>query len=210
MSAFRILHFVPTAPQTTKVWALVLRAQSEGIDGVTLTIHNRRIGVSEILDVNGSHAVWADMNRRPVALIGDILTIEMHDTDGELIRTLHHEIDATDIRRAFTELILTPEDLKPKQTALLPNYPNPFNPETWIPYQLGNDAHAAIRIYSQTGELVRSLDLGFQPAGYYVGKARAAYWDGRNGSGELLASGVYFYQLITPASTVARKMVIVK
>ncbi len=200
----------PTAPQTTKVWALVLRAQSEGIDGVTLTIHNRRTGVSEILDVNGSHAVWADMNRRPVALIGDILTIEMHDTDGELIRTLHHEIDATDIRRAFTELILTPEDLKPKRTALLANYPNPFNPETWIPYQLGNDAHAAIRIYSQTGELVRSLDLGFQPAGYYVGKARAAYWDGRNGSGELLASGVYFYQLITPASTVTRKMVIVK
>ena len=67
-----------------------------------------------------------------------------------------------------------------------------------------------IRIYSQKGELVRSLKLGLQTAGYYVGKSRAAYWDGRNTSGELLASGVYFYQLITAESTTTRKMVIVK
>ena len=200
----------PAAPRIPQVWALVLHAPLEGIDGVTLTVHNRRTGVSEIVDVNGSHAVWADMNREPVAFIGDTLMVEMRDTGGELIRTLHHEIDALDIRRAFTELILTPEDLKPKQTALLPNYPNPFNPETWIPYQLANDAHALIHIYSQTGELVRSLNLGLQSAGYYVGKSRAAYWDGRNGSGERLASGVYFYQLITAESTATRKMVIVK
>ena len=200
----------PTVPRTSHVWALVLRAQLEGIDGVTLTVSNPRIGVSEIVDMNRSHAVWADINRDAVASIGDTLTIEVRDINGQLIRILHHEIDATDIRRAFTELILTPEDLKPKQTALLPNYPNPFNPETWIPYQLANDTQAAIRIYSQAGELVRSLDLGFQQAGYYVGKARAAYWDGRNDSGELLASGVYFYQLITPESRATRKMVILK
>ena len=200
----------PTVPQTPQVWALVLRAQLEGIDGVTLTVSNPRTGVLKIVDMNRSHAVWADMNRGAVASIGDRLTIEVHDTNGQLIRILHHEIDATDISRAFTELILTPEDLKPKQTALLPNYPNPFNPETWIPYQLANDTQAAIRIYSQAGELVRSLDLGFQQAGYYVGKVRAAYWDGRNDSGELLASGVYFYQLITPESRATRKMVIVK
>ena len=175
-----------------------------------MTVHNRHTGISGIVDANGSHAVWADMSRRAVASIGDTLTIEVRDTSGELIRTLHHEIDATDIRRAFTELILTPEDLIPKQTVLLANYPNPFNPETWIPYQLAVDTHAAIRIYSQAGELVRSFDLGFQQAGYYVGKSRAAYWDGRNGSGELLASGVYFYQLITLESTKTRKMVILK
>ena len=189
---------------------LVLHARLEGIDGVTLTLHNRRTGVSQFIDVNGSHAVWADMNRRSVASIGDTLMIEVRDTSGELIRTLHHEIDATDIRRAFTELILTPNDLKPKQTALLANYPNPFNPETWIPYQLANDTYSEIRIYSQTGEMVRSLNLGFQQAGYYVGKSRAAHWDGRNGSGERLASGVYFYQLISSGSTATRKMVIVK
>lgn len=200
----------PALPQTPKVWALVLHTQLEGIDGVTLTVHNRRTGVSEVVDVNESHAVWANMNRRTVASIGDTLMIEVRDANGELIRTLHHEIDAMDIRRAFTELVLTAEDLKPRRTALLANYPNPFNPETWIPYQLARDTHAAIHIYSQTGELVRSLDLGFQRTGYYIGKFRAAYWDGRNSSGEQLASGVYFYQLITPESTETGKMVIVK
>ena len=115
-----------------------------------------------------------------------------------------------DIRQAFTELILTPEDMRPKQTALLTNYPNPFNPETWIPFQLASDTYAAVRIYSQTGEIVRTLDLGFQQAGYYVGRSRAVYWNVRNASGEQLASGVYFYQLITPESTATRKMVIMK
>ena len=200
----------PTVPQTPQLWALVLHAQLEEIDGVMLSVHNRRTGVSEIVDVNVSHAVWADMSRETVASSGDTLTIELRDASGELIRILHHEISQLDIRRAFTELILTSEDLKPRQTALLANYPNPFNPETWIPYQLANDTHAAIRIYSQTGELIRFLDLGFQQAGYYAGKSRAAYWDGHNISGELLASGVYFYQLITAESTATRKMVIVK
>ncbi len=200
----------PTVPQIPEVWALVLHVQLEGIDGVTLTVHNRRTGVSEIIDVNESHAVWADVNRSTVASINDILTIEVRDASGELIHILHHEIDARDIRRAFTELILTPENLKPRRTLLLANYPNPFNPETWIPYQLANDTHAAIHIYAQTGEPIRFLDLGFQQAGYYVGKSRAVYWDGRNGSGERLTSGVYFYQLITPRSTSIRKMVILK
>ena len=203
----------PTPAESPNVWALVLHAQLEGIDGLTLAVHNRRTGVSQFIDSSGSHAVWADMNRRAVASIGDTLVIDVRDTSGQLIRTLHHEIEATDIRRAFTELILTPEDLKPRQTTLLANYPNPFNPETpetWMPYQLATDTHAVIRIYSQTGELVRSLDLGFQQAGYYVGKSRAAYWDGYNGSGELLASGVYFYQLVTSESTAIRKMVVVK
>ena len=200
----------PTPAYAPEVWVLVLHVQLEGIDGVTLSVHNRRTGISQFIDVNGSHAVWADINRRAVASSGDTLTIEVHDAGGELIRILHHEIDAKDIRRAFTELILTPEDLKPRQTALLANYPNPFNPETWIPYQLANDTEVEIRIYSQKGELVRSLNLGLQTAGYYVGKSRAAYWDGRNTSGELLASGVYFYQLITAESTTTRKTVILK
>ena len=200
----------PTVPQIRQVWALVLHTQLEGIDGVMLTVHNRRTGVSETIDVTGSHVVWADLSRRAVAAIGDTLTIEIHNTGGELIRTLHHKIDAADVRRAFAELVLTPEDMQPKQTALLPNYPNPFNPETWIPYQLANSTDVEIRIYSQKGELVRSLDLGLQSAGYYVGKSRAAFWDGRNGSGELLASGVYFYKLITSVGTATRKMVIAK
>ena len=95
-----------------------------------------------------------------------------------MIRTLHHEIDAVDIRRTFTELRLTPDDMIPRTTALLPNYPNPFNPETWIPYQLAIDTHAAIRIFTLSGTLVRNVELGFQSAGFYVGRSRAAYWNG--------------------------------
>ena len=200
----------PTQPSTLKTWAFVLRAQLEGISGVTLTVYNGYTRVAEAAASNRFHATWADMNRQAVVSVGDTLTIEVRDTTGELIRTLQHDISVADVRRAFTELRLTPADLIPKRTVLLANYPNPFNPETWLPYQLANDAEVTVRIYSSVGQLVRHLDLGFQQAGYYIGKSRAAYWDGRNDLGERLASGVYFYQLSTPDSSATRKMVIRK
>ena len=81
------------------------------------------------------------------------------------------------------------------ETKLLPNYPNPFNPETWIPYQLAEDAHVQIRIYDVAGHLVRTLDLGTKLAGNYLSRESAAYWDGRNDMGEGVSSGVYFYTL---------------
>ena len=84
--------------------------------------------------------------------------------------------------------------LTPERTAMLPNYPNPFNPETWIPYHLARDSVVRISIYDVRGVLVRQLDLGLKPGGYYTDKHHAAYWDGRNDSGQLLASGVYVYQ----------------
>ena len=100
--------------------------------------------------------------------------------------------------------------LIPKQTALLPNYPNPFNPETWIPYQLANPGVVVISIYDTRGTIVRQLELGYQNQGYYTSKSRAAYWDGRNAIGERVASGVYFYQLQADNMSVLRKMVILK
>ena len=100
--------------------------------------------------------------------------------------------------------------LTPKQTLLLPNYPNPFNPETWIPYQLATAADVSIDIYAADGKLVRSLDLGHQPIGIYENKSRAAYWDGRNTLGEPVASGVYFYTLTAGDFTATRKMLIRK
>ncbi|MDE0011830.1 MAG: T9SS type A sorting domain-containing protein [Candidatus Poribacteria bacterium] len=98
----------------------------------------------------------------------------------------------------------------PDQTELFVNYPNPFNPETWIPYQLANSGDVRITIYDTRGMLVRTLPLGYQSAGYYTGRSRAAYWDGRNGLGEPVASGVYFYQLRTDETSFLRKMVILK
>ena len=78
----------------------------------------------------------------------------------------------------------------PKKTVLLANYPNPFNPETWIPYRLAKPADVMLTIYATNGQPVRSLALGHQPAGNYVNRARAAYWDGKNAFGESVASGI--------------------
>ena len=98
----------------------------------------------------------------------------------------------------------------PMETVLLPNYPNPFNPETWIPYDLAEDAEVEIHIYNLKGETVRQLSLGFQGAGTYRTRSRAAYWDGRNAVGEPVASGVYFYTLRTGQIKATRQMVILK
>ena len=100
--------------------------------------------------------------------------------------------------------------LTPKETALLANYPNPFNPETWIPYQLAEPANVTISIYSPDGKLVRVLELGHQPIGIYESRSRAAYWDGRNAVGEPVASGLYFYTLTTGDFTATRKMLMRK
>lgn len=100
--------------------------------------------------------------------------------------------------------------LLPKETALLANYPNPFNPETWIPYQLAHASDVQIGIYAINGTLVRTLSLGHQAAGIYRQRTRAAYWDGRNQLGEPVASGVYFYTLTAGDFTATRKMLIMK
>ena len=102
------------------------------------------------------------------------------------------------------------ETLAPRTTALLPNYPNPFNPETWIPYQLAEPTNVTIVIYSASGQVVRTLELGHQAVGVYESRSRAAHWDGRNELGEQVASGVYFYVLTAGDFTATRKMLIRK
>ena len=101
-------------------------------------------------------------------------------------------------------------DRLPQTTTLLANYPNPFNPETWIPYQLSEPTEVLLHIYSVEGALVRRLMLGHQPAGRYQSRTRAAYWDGKNEFGESVASGVYFYTLTAGDFTETRKMLIQK
>ena len=108
----------------------------------------------------------------------------------------------------FLEQLL--EALTPKETALLHNYPNPFNPETWIPYQLAKSADVSISIYAADGTLVRKLDLGHQPIGIYQSRNRAAHWNGKNDIGEPVASGVYFYTLKAGDFSATRKMLILK
>ena len=98
----------------------------------------------------------------------------------------------------------------PKKTVLKQSYPNPFNPETWIPYQLSEGADAAIRIYNVSGQLVRRLDLGYKDAGYYLAKEKAAYWNGRNESGEKVSSGIYFYLMEAGSFRAMKKMLVVR
>ena len=206
----RTIPAAPTIASASQAWAFVLRAQLDGIDNVTLTVFKGGHEVAIAQAANDYHATWADLQQRSVVAVGDILTIAVHDARGELLRILRYEVTAADLQRGFAHLQLTAADLVPHRTSLLPNYPNPFNPETWLPYQLAADAEVSIHIYTAAGQLVRQLNLGYQQAGYYLGKSRAAYWDGRNDHNEQLAAGVYFYQLNTPTASTSRKMVILK
>ena len=98
----------------------------------------------------------------------------------------------------------------PDRTALLPNYPNPFNPETWIPFQLAESSRVTVTIYNAAGQTVRTLELGQLPAGTYHSRSKAAYWDGRNALGERVASGLYFYRIEAGSFSQLRRMMILK
>ena len=125
------------------------------------------------------------------------LLIATNDRSPAALRTLIY----------LQQLLVT---ARPEKTQLLANYPNPFNPETWIPYELATDTDVRLTIYNTQGVVIRTLQFGHQSAGYYVGRDRAAYWDGRNALGEQVASGLYFYQFETDEMSLMRKMVILK
>ena len=132
-----------------------------------------------------------------------VLDKAQNELSADFTEIVRFEVD--DGAAAAPAIAVLPDD-----TQLLANFPNPFNPETWIPYQLASGSDVHISIYDVRGMLVRTLSLGYQVAGYYTGRGRAAYWDGRNGLGENVASGVYFYQLQTDDISPMRKMVILK
>ena len=181
-------------------------------------------GANRKADVNGDGEVDVD----------DILAV-IEAVDAAAAPALAHEdieigsLQAADVRQwirdakqanadpagiAVLERLLTMfsrRDLPvPKETVLLANYPNPFNPETWIPYELAEAAEVQVSIHAADGTLVRALALGQLPAGVYQSRSRAAYWDGRNAQGEPVASGVYFYTLTAGDFSATRKMVIRK
>jgi len=112
--------------------------------------------------------------------------------------------------RPMDVVVMRHHELLPKHTAAFQNYPNPFNPETWIPYQLVTDSSVIIRIYSSSGQLVRTIDLGYRKAGGYVSRGEAAHWDGTTDSGELAASGIYYYNVKAGEYTATKKMIVVR
>ncbi len=113
-------------------------------------------------------------------------------------------------KQLLARLIGASEPATPEDTRVSQNYPNPFNPETWIPFELKEAAGVTIDIYNAKGERVRTLALGGKPAGFYLARDRAAYWDGRNVRGEPVASGVYFYTFTAGTYTATRKLIVLK
>ena len=174
----------------------------------------------------------ADVNRDGVVDIKDLITVASGMGREADAPSVHHQSrkelpSRTTVKQWLTEarqLNLTDPtsqrgilfleyllaSLIPRETVLLPNYPNPFNPETWIPYQLAQPADVVISIFSIDGTVIRTLDLGHKPTGTYQGKTVAAHWDGRNEIGEFVASGVYFYTLTAGKFKSTRKMLIRK
>ena len=133
------------------------------------------------------------------------------DTLQQVLDLLRTQSDGSlAFQRAIANVEQLLASLTPKETALLANYPNPFNPETWIPYQLASPADVTLRIHAVDGSLVRTLSLGHKAVGTYQSRSRAAYWDGKNELGESVASGVYFYTLTAGDFTATRKMLIRK
>ncbi|MBI1929449.1 matrixin family metalloprotease [Candidatus Poribacteria bacterium] len=137
------------------------------------------------------------------------------DSDNNPATYLANPIRIGDFDEAEQPRAVQPHGKRPivwgaLKTALFQNFPNPFNPETWIPYQLAGETSVHITIYSAQGQLVRRIDLGILPAGRYIDKGRAAYWDGRNEIGESVSSGIYWYQLRTADSQSTKRMVIRK
>ena len=178
-------------------------------EGVNVRVENVTRGISETAEVeNGGFAV-ALMKLGIEHEIGDLIKVTVDAPIGYCAEPVLHRITPEEIAAGLVriEIQLRPT---PKRTALLPNYPNPFNPETWIPFQLAEDADVVIRIYDMTGKLVRTLNMGYLRAGYYTSRSSAAYWDGRNEMGEKVASGIYVYQMVVGGREFVRRMVILK
>ena len=168
-------------------------------------------GKVDIFDVSAVSSNRDDGAAAAPALLGTKLSIvqidRLQDQIDLLIASNDRSPDAMRLLIYLQQLIVM---ARPEKTQLLANYPNPFNPETWIPYELATDTTVKITIYSTQGVVIRTLELGHQSAGYYTGRDRAAYWDGRNALGEQVASGIYFYQFETDTMSSMRKMVILK
>lgn len=151
--------------------------------------------------------------RQIVLLSIDIEWASYQDHAQLLISDLHLVTTPTD-STVYRDLLTIDLDLEsiiqPQQTGLWQNYPNPFNPETWIPFQISEESVVDIHIYTAAGEWVRTVDLGFKPAGIYANPSRSAYWNGKNAMGETVASGTYFYQIRAGDYIETRKMVILK
>ena len=167
--------------------------------------------VTSVEMTEGYNMTFVDLKAANAARIGDVLEI-FADSPNPLIgvKPVRHIVTVDDVKNSTIQLENLIAYEIPAETELLRNYPNPFNPETWIPYHLAEDADVKLTIYDVNGALVRDIDVGHQIAAKYDTRTKAIYWDGRNQFGEQVASGIYFYSLSAGDFSATRKMVILK
>ena len=189
-------------------------------DGFRVTVKN--LSTSSSLNVlsggdpadksEGLYSVtFVDIDSSRAARAGDILEITVQTVSPYIgIEPIRHVVTTKDVELSRIRLVDLVTYEIPKETELLPNYPNPFNPETWIPYRLAEDSSVTLTIYDTTGKVVRTIEIGHKPAAVYESRDKAVHWDGRNNYGERVASGIYFYSLSAVNFSATRKMVILK
>ena len=203
---------------TVNIADLVLVASSLGQTGQNAADVNAD-GVVNIADLVLVAGALGNSAAAPSLLAQSVKTFTAADIKQWLSAAQQLEFTDTTSQHGVQFLQQLLIALSPKETALLPNYPNPFNPETWIPYQLAKPAKVTLTIYNMRGVMVRQLQLGHKAAGVYANRSRAIHWDGKNEFGEPVASGVYFYTLSTESTrgsvtagdfTATRKMLIQK
>ena len=188
---------------------LVLVASSFGETGQNAADINGDgvVNIADLVLVAGALGATAAAPSIQAESIGLLTAVDVREWLSQAHRLNSSHVD---YQRGLLVLEQLLAALTPKETTLLPNYPNPFNPETWIPYQLATSGDVKITIYDARGTVVRRLELGYRQAGYYTNRSRAAYWDGCNGLGEHVASGLYFYHLEAEGVSLLRKMVTLK
>ena len=187
---------------------LVSVASEFGDAGTNLAADISGDGVVNILDLVLVAGMFGDTTAAPSAQPQGTLTAVVVQQWLNNSRAL--DVSDPIMKRGLMMLEQFLVSLTPTETELLANYPNLFNPETWIPYRLAEDAFVTLTIYDLNGHVVRTLDVGHRIAAVYEHRSKAIYWDGRNEVGEGVASGVYFYHLSAGDYSATRKMVILK
>ena len=213
LSGYKIGHQTPAIAVYGSVTDEITGLAKEGFR-VKVKNLSTKAALSEITSVetaDGYSMAFVDLTDARAARVGDVLEISADSPDPLIgVKPVRHIVTADDVKegRITLENLIAYEI--PAETELLRNYPNPFNPETWIPYHLAEDADVSLTIYDSNGALVRSIDIGHQTAAKYDTRTKAIYWDGRNQFGEQVASGIYFYSLEAGDFSATRKMVILK
>ena len=195
---------------SVNIFDLVVIASELGNAGTNLAVDANGDGVVSILDLILVAGMFDNAAAAPAAQPSVPETLTAVEVQSWLNDARSLEAKDFIMKRGFLVLKQLLVSLTPTETELLANYPNPFNPETWIPYRLAEDAFVTLTIYDQNGRVVRRLQVGHRIAAAYENRSKAIYWDGKNKLSEQVASGVYFYTLTAGDYSATRKMVILK